>query len=119
MAKDIVKCADEGGQCQCPSGNIFYGRKHVVSGKEATFDEMNDEPYKYKKAEGPSIACTNAVFGDPTPGFAKQCFCDADSTYKQSEIDADGLKFLAIADKAVADSQAIKAVNDLKNAEAD
>jgi len=72
LPKDPVKCADEGGNCECPSGNVFFGRKQVVAGKDADFDSMNDEPYKFQKATGSSMGCNSGVFGgDPTPGFAK------------------------------------------------
>ena len=80
---------------------------------------MNDLPYKYLKASGSSTNCSNAAFGDPTPGLAKQCFCDADSTYNQTDIDTDMKKFKALADKATAEAQATKAQNDAKNAESD
>jgi len=51
-------CANEGGTC------TFSGTREVRYGAGNTFVS--------KTATG-SVACTNAVFGDPTPGVAKTC----------------------------------------------
>ncbi len=51
-------CATEGGVC------AFNGTKQVRYGANGS--------YIYKTLSK-STACTNAVFGDPAPGIAKQC----------------------------------------------
>ena len=51
-------CANEGGVC------AFTGTKQVRYGANGS--------YTYKTLSS-STACTNAVFGDPAPGVAKQC----------------------------------------------
>lgn len=53
-----TRCATEGGAC------AFSGTRQVRYGAGTT--------YFYKSATT-SIACTNAVFGDPLPGQAKNC----------------------------------------------
>lgn len=65
--KHIVEvCASEGKTCQC-TGKVFYGVKKP-------FGQMVKQPHKTAQSQG-SIQCNNGVFGDPTPGIAKQCFC--------------------------------------------
>jgi len=53
-----TKCADENGTC------TFTGTKTVRYGSGTTY---NTGTYTN------SVACTNAVFGDPTPGVFKHC----------------------------------------------
>jgi|GEM_PF-2387053 len=53
-----TKCADEGGTC------TFTGTRTVRYGSGTTY---NMGTYTN------SVACTNAVFGDPTPGVFKHC----------------------------------------------
>merc|ERR1712072_1609455 len=60
-----VKCATENQQCKC-NGNVRYGH-HNHQGKGEVWS-------KWKKSTG-SIACTNAVFGDPAYGTVKYCEC--------------------------------------------
>jgi parallel beta-helix repeat protein len=55
-------CANEGGTCS------FTGTQQVRYGANGL--------YAYKTLTG-STACTNAVFGDPAPGVAKQCAISA------------------------------------------
>jgi len=57
----LPTCASENGNCAC-SGQVAYG----ASG---TFNF---------KLSSSTIACTNAVFGDPIPGVAKNCYCLGD-----------------------------------------
>jgi len=51
-------CANEGGTC------AFTGTQQVRYGANGL--------YAYRTVTG-GTACTNAVFGDPAPGYAKQC----------------------------------------------
>jgi beta-glucanase (GH16 family) len=60
-----TRCATEGGTC------VFSGTRQVRYGAGTT--------YFYKTATG-SIACTNAVFGDPLPGQVKNCDFGASTT---------------------------------------
>ncbi len=57
-------CANEGGTC------TFSGTHQVRYGANGT--------YNYQTATG-SISCTNAVFGDPTPGVVKHCDVSSDT----------------------------------------
>ena len=54
-------CANESGTCS------FTGTKTVRYGSGSTY---NTGTYTS------SVACTNAIFGDPTPGIAKHCDVD-------------------------------------------
>jgi len=58
-------CAREGGTC------AFTGTRQVRYGGNGL--------YAYKTLSS-STACTNAVFGDPAPGYAKQCDFGSTST---------------------------------------
>src|SRR6185369_8634693 len=58
-------CANEGGFC------AFSGTQQVRYGANGL--------YAYKTLTG-GTACTNAVFGDPAPGVAKQCATDGSSS---------------------------------------
>src|SRR5678809_1349045 len=58
-------CAREGGTC------TFSGTQQVRYGANGL--------YAYKTLTG-GTACTNAVFGDPAPGVAKQCATDGSSS---------------------------------------
>ena len=58
-------CANEGGTC------TFSGTRAVRYGSGTTF---------VTKTVTGSTACTNAVFGDPTPNVAKSCSYAADSS---------------------------------------
>ena len=62
---DWTFCAREGGTCS------FSGTQQVRYGANGL--------YAYRTLSG-GTACTNAVFGDPAPGFAKQCDTGATST---------------------------------------
>jgi hypothetical protein len=57
-------CANEGGTC------AFSGTREVRYGSGTTF---------VSKTVTGSVACTNAVFGDPTPNVAKTCSYAADT----------------------------------------
>ena len=52
-----------------------------------------------------SIKCNNKVFGDPSPGISKQCFCDQSGSYTQEDIDADMKEQEAKKDEEKAESQ--------------
>ena len=68
------------------AGDIYYGKRYKNSlaptpatpgdGNPASFDDMTaaSSPY-YKISASPSFNCTNEYFGDPAPGFYKQCYC--------------------------------------------
>jgi hypothetical protein len=58
-------CASEGGTCS------FSGTRQVRYGANGT--------YVTKTFTG-SASCSNGVFGDPTPGYAKTCAYDASTT---------------------------------------
>ena len=58
-------CAREGGTCS------FSGTQQVRYGANGL--------YAYRTLTG-GTACTNAVFGDPAPGVAKQCYSSASTT---------------------------------------
>jgi hypothetical protein len=57
-----VRCANEGGTCRFQGvGTVYYG-----SGRTWVFQRHTD-----------TVACTNMVFGDPTPNAAKSCVVQA------------------------------------------
>jgi len=60
-----TQCANEGGTC------TFSGTHEVRYGSGTTF---------VSRTVSGSVACSNAVFGDPTPNVAKTCSYAADST---------------------------------------
>jgi len=81
-----VLCANEGATCSFDgTADVFYGKRYANDlgsnttpsneGTPATFDEMIAGPahFETKGIDG-SIGCTNAEFGDPAVGFAKQCY---------------------------------------------
>lgn len=38
---NVKKCADEGGQCECKNGRVFFGRRDAGNnGDELSFDDM-------------------------------------------------------------------------------
>jgi RHS repeat-associated protein len=57
-----VYCASENGTCS------FAGQAQVAYGTNGTF---------YYGTFAGSTSCSNSVFGDPTPGYAKACFYSA------------------------------------------
>ncbi len=63
-----ISCAVEGGTCTLPSTTgthaVRYGRDPVTPGWSATREYTAVAP----------VACTNATFGDPTPGHVKRCY---------------------------------------------
>jgi len=71
------QCAVEGGSCEC-NGTVVYGKRFTSGrpgrGRERTLDQLKADKFKQKTVAG-SIKCSNRVFGDPTPGFFKQCIC--------------------------------------------
>jgi hypothetical protein len=92
------KCANEGGDCGCPSnGRVFYGTKATATSAEASFMDMVDTPYAHKSAKnnGPTPCKNNFFEGDPLPGISKQCYCDGDNWYPRAEMDIDLAQFAA------------------------
>lgn len=71
----IESCGNEGDECVC-LGRVFYGQQKIGSHSPITFDQMIRKPHKVQNSHG-SIQCSNSVFGDPTPGKPKQCFCES------------------------------------------
>jgi len=73
------QCAVEGGTCRC-NGTVFYGKRFTNGrpgkGRERSLEQLKMEKYEEKAANG-VIKCNNGVFGDPTPGYYKQCICKA------------------------------------------
>ncbi len=64
-----IKCANENGYCS------FNGISGVIYGSGTTF-------YPPKTLSG-GTACTNSVFGDPTPGIVKACYiCSIITTHE-------------------------------------
>ncbi len=62
-----VACANEWQTCRLPATGTYtvrYGRDATTPGWYVTREFIGVS----------SVACTNTVFGDPTPGFAKRCF---------------------------------------------
>jgi len=72
------KCANENGKCKC-SGTVYYGKRFAKGkpgeGDEINLDQLKAGKHKMKKDVTGSIQCSNGVFGDPLPGFYKQCYC--------------------------------------------
>ena len=67
--RDWSVCAYEGDYCRLPGNvKVRYGA---------------DGRYAERQANG-GIACNNGVFGDPSPGIAKQC------AYRKSEVSGGG-----------------------------
>ena len=64
-ASGWTQCANEGGTCS------FSGTRQVRYGSGTTF---------VTRTVTASVACSNAVFGDPTPNVAKSCSYAADTT---------------------------------------
>ena len=69
---DLIEklCADEGAECECPTGNnILYG----------TIDDEGKMDYMLGFSENVALAdkttCNNKNFGDPTPGQKTENFC--------------------------------------------
>ena len=82
------QCADEGGECACTNGFVYYGRG------EMKFREMMQ--YKTEKAFSPgTVGCNNLQFTDVAPGIKKQCFCEKRpplQPFQQAEEGATNLK---------------------------
>ena len=100
------RCAKEGGNCKC-DGRVRYG-KYKQNGVTLNRKTMRKFPFKGKMVTG-SIKCSNAGFGgDPTPGQAKQCFCNP------KLVTPDVKK--AIEDKKKKTKQVIQAIEQTKKA---
>jgi len=73
------QCAVEGGTCRC-NGTVIYGKRFTNGrpgkGRERNLAQLKMDKFKEKAANG-VIKCNNGVFGDPTPGYYKQCICKA------------------------------------------
>ena len=88
-------CAQDGGVCTCPKGNVFYGNKFKAGTSNiATFMEMLDQgEYLVAGAIKDSMTCEPKAFvgGEIYDAMGEQeCYCDdmgfVDITYIQSEI---------------------------------
>lgn len=81
----IEQCGSEGDECVC-LGKVYYGLQKM--GKHSSpipFAQMIRKPHKVADSHG-SIQCNNGVFGDPTPGAPKQCFCEAGAPVTKSVL---------------------------------
>ena len=72
-----TECANENGTCS------FTGIREVWYGAGTTW---------FKAPASESVACTNAVFGDPISGTAKKCYY-SDSTYTGTWTPTDGFLY--------------------------
>ena len=70
----VERCAGEGEECVC-AGRVTYGLEQINRVSPAVFEQVIRKPHKIEPSHG-SIMCNNEVFGDPTPGRRKQCFCE-------------------------------------------
>ena len=63
-------CAEENGSCECEIGNnIIYG----IQTDEGKMDYMLG--FSQDLAVKETTECSDTVFGDPTPGSTKSCWC--------------------------------------------
>lgn len=62
-------CAREGGTCNCPGGEVRYGKNGTWSG---TIVGPNTHP---GTDDAGGVSCSNHVFGDPLHGVQKDCEC--------------------------------------------
>ena len=70
--RDWVVCASEGDYCRISGGDGNVKVRYGADGRYAERQASN------------GIACNNGVFGDPSPGLAKQC------AYRRSEASSGG-----------------------------
>lgn len=70
-----MPCANEHGVCVC-KGTVVYGRRFMEGqeGQIRTFAETMASAVRARPC-GSSLICSNVVFGDPSPGAPKHCFC--------------------------------------------
>merc|ERR1711884_170714 len=72
------RCANEGGWCRC-SGNVVYTKKCTgfFSCNQASWETVVSYGFNsnHKSNVNGGVRCDNANFGDPWPGYEKQCFC--------------------------------------------
>ncbi len=75
-------CAEEGGDCSCPRGNVVvYGRHESLKnpGGHAHFGEALLQGWTgLQVAKADHVKCDSTAFEgvDPLPGVKKSCFCD-------------------------------------------
>eukprot|EP00929_Paragymnodinium_shiwhaense_P057991 TRINITY_DN29049_c0_g1_i1.p1 TRINITY_DN29049_c0_g1~~TRINITY_DN29049_c0_g1_i1.p1 ORF type:complete len:2199 (+),score=684.27 TRINITY_DN29049_c0_g1_i1:2-6598(+) len=73
--KRPVKCSDEGELCRCPVEKTIV----FVAAAYTDASMILKAPYKHKKAEpGGILLCGREVFGDPSVGNRKTCWCVED-----------------------------------------
>lgn len=88
---DPFKCADEGGNCQCPNGFLHYGKKERSFQDSIQFNTIyRDTPLIGGKAE-----CKNVLLGDPLPGIPKQCWCEPWEQLPPFQVGVEGDKITA------------------------
>jgi hypothetical protein len=80
-------CAEEGGDCKCKGGNVFFAHKFnpLHTSKIADFEEATSEGFAVVEANNTnSVSCSAASFEgyDPLPGYLKHCYCDSRGTAK-------------------------------------
>ncbi len=71
--RDWVVCANEGDYCRVPGGSGTVKVRYGADGR-----------YADRQAGSGGIPCNNGVFGDPSPGLAKQC------AYRKSDASSGG-----------------------------
>jgi hypothetical protein len=84
-----MKCADEGGECACPAGNVFLGVGQGETAKRSeAFASLTSSPYAYRQNVVNSTMCSSDNFAAPFPllDTRKECFCDQYKTYDGAEI---------------------------------
>jgi hypothetical protein len=93
-----LKCAEEGGECEC-QGNIFFGISATEGMKaDETFAALRENPYAVKTNKGRRNAtCSQENFPSEFPlGLArKDCYCDTYNTYSDEDIAEDKEQFLS------------------------
>jgi hypothetical protein len=91
-----VKCADEGGNCQC-AGTVFFGKQTLDEGLYSAFEDFVTEPYAYKHNQNGNISCMADGFSYEyeLDYNTSSCFCDATGFYKDDAIERDVNYFLA------------------------
>lgn len=81
-------CSEDGGQCSCKKGRVFYGIKNKLGNESrmAAFDDVTDAQFTMVDANNTDyVFCDPTSFEgvDPAPGIDKECYCD-----DQKKVDA-------------------------------
>lgn len=85
-------CSEDGGQCSCKKGRVFYGAKYKPGNgtKMASFEDVTNSQFAVVDANNTDyVACDPSSFEgvDPVPGVDKECYCD-----DQKKVDEDLVK---------------------------